>query len=172
MKIIDVSHELPTGGSNGRRFFRDICYAVVHHSAVLTGETYDPISRYQAEARYHIKKGWRRLAYHLIVARDGKVYQTNDFREIGYHAGSWKHNKLGLGICLDLDGSKQEMSDAQKSSLVELMKHLAYERPDLPSLIRTSFYTHREVRWPPGSTFCPSPQVQKVVVAFRKNTPV
>ncbi len=165
MEITNVVSKLPSVGSLGRRLFKDIKYAVFHHDAVLTGETYDPVQKYHTEADYHIKKGWKHLSYHLRIARNGQVFQTLPFEEIGYHAGNYKYNRAGIGICLDGDFTKQAPSPAQLTSLRRLMTHLATERPDLPLLLRKGFYSHKEVRLLPTS--CPSALINQIVKDFR-----
>lgn len=174
---IQVSTQLPSKGSNGGRFLKDIKYAVVHHEGVLCPDVYDPIKRYTDEANYHISKGWNHLSYSLKIARDGKIYQTLPFEEIGYHAGNMTFNKLGIGICLDGDLTKQPLSDAQGTSLKELMHSLAYGRPDLPGITQKSFWAHKEVRgigfpgtiaFIPNPTSCPGDVVTSIVKSYRK----
>ena len=165
MEITNVVSKLPWEKSVGRRLIKDIQYAIVHHDGVRTGESYDPVSKYVSEAKYHIGKGWGHLGYHLRVARDGKVSQTVPFEEIGYHAGSWKHNLTGIGICLDGDLTKQEVTKEQMAGLKALMLFLAEQRPDMPKLVRSGFFAHKEVRLLP--TACPSPLIATVVKDFR-----
>lgn len=168
MEIIDFSQKLPFEKSVGRRPLPSIRFAVVHHDAHFTGDIYDPLSRYEAQARYHIGKGWGHLSYSYRIARDGKVYQTLPENEIGYHAGNYKYNRDGLGICLDGDMSKQNPTKEQLVALDDFMRYLAYNRPDLPKLVRKSFFVHKEVRlW--GLTFCPGPVVADKVINFRKS---
>ena len=166
MEITNVVSKMPSEGSNGRRLLKDIQYAIVHHDAALTGDTYDEVSKYVGQARYHIGKGWKHLSYHLRIARDGGVCQTVPFEEIGYHAGNWKYNATGIGICLDGDLTKQEPTAAQLSSLRALMRYLANERPDMPKLVRGGFWPHKAVRFLP--TACPSPMIAKIVDDYRK----
>ncbi len=178
--IENVSSKLPWKFSVGRRLLRNINYAVVHHDAVLAPDVYDPVLRYAHEADYHISKGWGHLAYHLRISRDGKIYQTLPFEEIGYHAGNWIFNRTGIGICLDGDLTRQPVTDAQSTALKGLMRHLAYERPDMPILLQKSFWAHKEVRgvgWPgtiafiPNPTACPSPTIAQIVKAYRLSAP-
>lgn len=166
MEITNVVSKLPWEKSVGRRLLKDINYAIVHHDAALTGDSYDAVSKYVGQAKYHISKGWKHMSYHLRIARDGKVYQTVPFEEIGYHAGSWKHNVTGIGICLDGDLTKQEPTTAQLASLRKLMDFLSNERPDMPKLVREGFWPHKGVRLLPTS--CPSPMIAKIVDDYRK----
>lgn len=166
IKIINVIKELPFKSSNGVRKLSDILYLVVHHDAHLTGDIYNAVSRYVAQADYHIKKGWNHLSYHIRVARDGKIYQTLPYEEIGYHAGNLKYNKLGIGLCLDGDFSKQEPTAEQLKSLGLLFTYFDIETPLMPKLTRLGFFSHKEVRESP--TFCPSPKIDVLVKAERK----
>lgn len=166
MEIKDIQTLLPWKNSIGRRRMQDILYAVVHHNGGIVGDTYDPISTYRNDAQYHISKGWGHIAYHFRIARDGKIYQTYALNEIGAHAGNWKYNKAGIGICLDGNFAQQDPSGHQIDSLNWLMKHLSTERPDIPNLFHRGFYAHSEVRLSP--TFCPGPKIRNMVVNFRK----
>lgn len=82
IKIQDISAQLPNTGSNGTRPLKNIRYAVVHHSAVVSDDKYDPIARYKAEANGHIAKGWKRLGYHYTISRQGTVYLCNPEKEV------------------------------------------------------------------------------------------
>lgn len=167
MEVKDIIGDLPSKGSNGRRRLEEITYAVLHHDAQIAPESYDPLSRYRAEAAYHIKKGWKRLGYTFKVARDGQVYQCSPLEEIAYHAGNSTYIRNSVGICLDGSFDKQNPSVAQMDALRDLLDWLTERRPDIPKLVRNKIKYHREVRFPPLSTFCPGPQVIDFVKAYR-----
>lgn len=174
-----VSSELPFAHSVGRRFLKDVKYVVVHHDAVLAPDTYDAVSRYKAEAAYHIKKDWGHIGYHFKIARDGKIYQVCPMTEIAYHAGNKPFNDAGVGICLDGDFTKQALPTVQFEALNALCNELALHRPkDMPLLVQKGFYGHKEVRgWGfpgtkffiPNPTACPgSPDIVKFLQGYRK----
>ena len=166
MMIEQIATKLPWKGSMGRRKLSDIKYVIVHHDAGLAFDgVSDILPRYISEANYHIGKGWKHLGYSFKIAKDGKVYQTVPYEEIGVQAGNYAYFRNSFGICLDGDFSKQEVPKAQIDALKELMNHLAYHSPELPGVTKKSFYAHKEVRLLP--TFCPGEVVKKVVKDFR-----
>lgn len=167
-EIEDVSQKLPFRASNGRRALVDMNYVVVHHDAHLTQDTYDAVARYIEQANYHISKGWNHISYHLRIARDGKIRKVLPFNEIGYHAGNWKYNKTGIGVCLDGDFSKQEPTKDQLISLERVLAYFDHETPEMPALTHRGFFAHGEVRLSP--TFCPSPKIRAIVEAARKRS--
>lgn len=168
LEIKDIVTKLPSTGSNGYRSLRSIRGLVVHHDGVNTGVVYKPVDRYIGQARYHIRKGWNRLAYHLRIACDGTIFLTNRFEEITWHAGHFQTNLTHIAVCLDGDLSKMEPSDPQKMALKELIVYLTHDRPDMPHLVMGTVNTHREVR--PIPTTCPGDALQRYVEALRAPT--
>lgn len=165
LPIENVIAKLPFKASNGRRALKNINYVVVHHDAHLSEDIYDAVARYIEQAKYHISKGWNHLSYHVRIARDGKIRQTLPFNEIGYHAGNWKYNRTGIGVCLDGDFSKQEPTKDQLISLDRVLAYFDHETPEMPILTRKGFFAHGEVRLSP--TFCPSPKISAIVKGER-----
>jgi len=160
----------------GRRRLADIKYAVIHHDAGIVGDRYDSMSRYIQQANYHITKGWGHLSYTFKISRGGQVFQCFPLEEIGAHAGNGHFFRNSLGICLDGSFDKQEPSPAQLKALTDLMTFLATKCPDMPLLVRSSFYSHREVRgigWPwtklfiRRPTFCAGDVIEEIVKSFR-----
>lgn len=178
MDIQQISTKLPWKASKGRRNLADIKYVIVHHDASLAGETYDALQLYTQEANYHIGKGWGHLGYSFRIARDGTVYQTVPYDEIGVHAGNYSYFKNSLGICLDGDFSRQKPSHAQYKALESLMTALTTDE-GLENVTRKSFFAHKEVRGVgiPGTrafisspTICPGEDIAQVVRAYREST--
>lgn len=176
MKIIDLYTKLPWKGSMGRRKLTDIKFAIIHHDAGLTGTNYEVISKYAAQANYHIARGWKHLGYTFKISRTGTIYQIFPLEEIGVHAGNYTFFRNSIGICLDGSFDKQEPSPAQLKALTDLMAFLATKRPDMPLLVPTGFYGHREVRgvgfpgtkfFIPSGTFCPGKTITDLVKSFR-----
>lgn len=163
--IENIVSQLPWDKSVGKRPLRQIRYAALHHDAIATTKPYEALKRYQSEAQYHINKGFGHLGYHYKISSAGQVYLCVPEEEIGYHAGNWTVNRDGLGICLDGDFSKHPPTEAQLDALEELIVHLATKRPDMPLLVKRSFYAHKEVRFLP--TFCPGPQLTQLVKNYR-----
>lgn len=166
MELIDLTSKLPFAKSVGRRQLATIEYGILHHDAILATDSYDALARYKSEARYHVGKGWGHLSYHLKVGRDGKVYQTLPFEEVGYHAGNYKVNIRGIGICFDGDFSQQLMSCEQHKVFKELLDYLATQRPDMPKLVKKSFFGHRQVRFSP--TYCPGDEILNALNLYKR----
>jgi N-acetyl-anhydromuramyl-L-alanine amidase AmpD len=165
MNILNISGELPWKGSLGRRKKEDIKFVLLHHDASLAGDVYDAKKLYAQEANYHISKGWGHLGYSFRIARDGTIYQTVPYEEIGAHAGNYKYFRNSMGVCLDGSFDKQKPSDAQIKALRDFMDHLSYHSPELPGVVRKSWYSHKEVRTNP--TFCCGPDITKIVQNYR-----
>lgn len=73
---------------------RPIARLVVHCSATPPGMNIgvDTIRR------WHVKKGWSDVGYHVIVRRDGKPEAGRDVRKAGAHARGF--NADSIGLCL------------------------------------------------------------------------
>ncbi len=156
---------MPFEKSVGTRDINSIEFAVIHHDAAFRDMDTSVRSILWAHARYHIGKGWGHIAYHYAIDRDGKVYRLTNEREIGYHAGNWQKNLKGLGVVLLGDLTQQKSTPEQVGALWRVMDWLTTQRPDLPKLLAPGMKGHKEVRWKPTS--CPSPQVQRIVEAYR-----
>lgn len=180
MEIKQISANLPWQKSIGRRRLDEIKHVIVHHNGAIAGDVYDAQKLYAQDASYHISKGWGHLGYSFRIARDGSVYQTVSYEEIGAHAGNGHYLKSSLGICLDGDFSRQKPSKMQIDSLRSLMKYLD-ESTEVPNITRKGFFGHREVRGIgiPGTkafisrfTFCPGEDITNIVRAFRESVAV
>ena len=77
----------------------------------------------------------RRLSYHYFIARDGKIYQFMDVKNIAKHAGlsEWDGesmlNTISIGICLQ-GTDITEYSDKQYASLSKLIDYIHQRFPD------------------------------------------
>lgn len=165
LHIKDIVTQLFSTGSNGTRPLSAIKYAIIHHDGVQLIEGYNHLTRYKSQAHHHIRKGYRRLAYHLRIASDGTVYIVNRFQEITYHAGNFSVNKRSIGICLDGDLTKNKPTAEQVGSLWKLLDYLTKERPDMPLLVSKTVLSHRAVKL--GFTRCPGATVRSLIKAYR-----
>lgn len=161
----------------GRRTLAEIKYVIFHHDAAMEfdGRT-NVIPRYVSEANYHIGKGWKHLGYSFKISREGKVYQTVPYEEIGVHAGNGGLFRNSLGVCLDGSFDKQAPSEAQKKAVKDLMYFFAHKSPNLPNVVEKSMYAHREIRgvgfpgtkfFIPSFTFCPGTTITDIVKTYR-----
>ena len=53
-------------------------------------------------ANYHINsKGWCSVGYHIYIDQNGKIYQLNNLKDRGAHAGTTNDYSIGIVICGD-----------------------------------------------------------------------
>ena len=107
---------------------RKIDLIIVHCSAVRPNQT-SSVAQINA---WHKKLGWKCIGYHYVIRRDGTVEKGRDEASIGAHCSGY--NKFSIGVCyeggLAMDGSpKDTRSDAQKASLLKLLKELKQRYP-------------------------------------------
>ena len=110
---------------------RKINLIIVHCSATPEGKdfTVDDITR------WHKARGFKTIGYHYVIYRDGSIHKGRPVSEEGAHCVG--HNANSIGVCyiggLAADGKtpKDTRTDAQKSSLRELVAKLKAEYPGI-----------------------------------------
>lgn len=108
---------------------RSIKEIIVHCSATPEGKDYtvDQIRQ------WHLQRGFNDIGYHYVVYRDGSVHKGRPEEKVGAHCLG--HNSISIGICyiggVAKDGKtpKDTRTDAQKKSLLELLKTLKSKYP-------------------------------------------
>jgi len=155
MKIIDITHLLPFEKSNGTMKKADIVNVIVHHDGSTRPLFYDSIKRYQAEARYHISKGWSHISYTYILDNAGDIFKCLPETEVGYHCGNLVINRKSIAIKFDGNMQTQKLTSAQIKAYKELMIYLTTRRPDLPKLVKGSECGHRTIK----ATACPGKNI-------------
>lgn len=108
---------------------RKINAIVIHCSATIEGQDIDAATI----DKWHKQRGWRGIGYHYVVKLDGTIEKGRKEEEIGAHVKY--HNRNTIGICyvggLDKDMKpKDTRTEAQKSSLLSLIKGLKKRYPD------------------------------------------
>lgn len=96
-----------------------------------------------AEIRgWHTKeRGWSDIGYHYVVDIDGTIEPGRDLETAGAHCTN--HNAKSIGVCY-VGGADENMqpkdtrTDAQKASLLLLLKFLRAKYPD------AKIYGHRD----------------------------
>ena len=131
MKIIEKTYNWAYGATARTR--TDL--VVIHHAAG-TG-TPDFIHS------LHIANGWRGMAYHFYVRKDGAVYRGREEWACGGHTTDYNSNSIG--ICFEGNFEFDQMGEAQKNSGIEL---LAYIRGKYSNL---TVYRHGQL----NATACP-----------------
>lgn len=91
--------------------------------------------------RWHKERKFRCIGYHYVVLLDGTIQKGRPLEEVGAHCAGY--NKDSIGICYiggrDKAGkhTKDTRTDAQKKSLVSLLKKLKERFPS------ATIYGHR-----------------------------
>lgn len=92
--------------------------------------------------RWHKAQGYNEIGYHYVVDIDGTIEPARDVEKVGAHCKG--HNTNSIGVCY-IGGRNEDMSeredtrtDAQKSSLLLLLKYLRAKYPN------AKIYGHRD----------------------------
>ncbi len=112
-------------------------YIALHHAAASSASAADV-------DRWHKQNGWSGIGYHFYVRKDGRIYRGRPLGALGAHVSG--KNDVSLGICAEGNYTTEQMPDAQKRAIAELLDYL-----------KSNFYPsaeivgHREI----GSSDCP-----------------
>lgn len=129
---------------------------ILHCSATPEGKDYT-INQIKT---WHLQRGFSDIGYHYIIYRDGTINAGRDIDIVGAHCTN--HNSHSIGICYiggctpDGKTSKDTRTDAQKASLVKLVKELMVKY----HLTASSVHCHNEY----AAKACPSFKIE----SFRK----
>lgn len=93
--------------------------------------------------RLHLANGWSGIGYHIYIRMDGKVYKGRPIDMIGAHASGVNYNTIG--VCCEGNFENEQMPEAQKQALKEVVSWLRKEYGI------TRFRKHRDV----SATACP-----------------
>lgn len=125
---------------------RQITKIIVHCTATPEGKNYtvDTIRK------WHIAKGWSDIGYHYIIYLDGSVHKGRDEKIVGAHCLGQNANSIGVcyvgGVATDGKTPKDTRTEAQKQSLIDLLKKLKAKYP------KASIFGHRDF----AAKACPS----------------
>lgn len=72
--------------------------------------------------RWHLDRGWAGIGYHFFVRKDGTIYRGRPEDCVGAHA--YGSNYDSIGICAEGKYNEEEMTEAQKQSIIELVRYL------------------------------------------------
>lgn len=116
---------------------RSISEIIIHCSATIETRNYTAADI----DLWHRERGFKKIGYHFVVRRDGRIEQGRCLAEEGAHCLG--HNRQSIGICyiggLDLMMRPADTrTPAQRSALLNLLKDLKRRFPD------ATIYGHRD----------------------------
>lgn len=109
---------------------RKITDLIVHCSATPEGKSFTVADI----DRWHRQRGFAQIGYHYVIYLDGSVHTGRPIATIGAHCAG--HNANSIGVCyiggLSADGKrpKDTRTDAQKQSLIALLRQLRAQFPN------------------------------------------
>lgn len=108
---------------------RMIDLIVIHCSATRENTDYSP-ERLESD---HKARGFLRAGYNFYIRKSGEIVDLRPLEQIPAHVRGY--NKHSIGICyeggLDASGQAQDTrTEAQKTSLIRLIRHLLTRFPD------------------------------------------
>lgn len=125
---------------------RNITEIIVHCSATPEGKDYTVAQIRQ----WHLARGFADIGYHWVIYRDGSINAGRDESKIGAHCTG--HNSNSIGVCYiggcASNGTtpKDTRTDAQKTSLLNLLKQLKAKYP------KATIHSHKDY----ANKACPS----------------
>lgn len=111
---------------------------IIHCSATPEGKDYTV----EQIRQWHKQRGFSDIGYHYVIYRDGSIHSGRPIERIGAHC--LKHNAHSIGVCyiggVAKDGKtpKDTRTNAQKESLIKLIKELKAKYP------KATVHGHRE----------------------------
>lgn len=110
--------------ANIRKANRLVNLIIVHCTATAEGKDFTVADI----DRWHKNQGWKCIGYHYVVYRDGSVHNGRSVDSIGAHCSGWNKYSIGVvyvgGVAKDGKTAKDTRTEAQKASLVQLLKDL------------------------------------------------
>lgn len=95
---------------------RKLTRRVILHHAEASNCTAEDIHR------WHLNRGWSGAGYHFLVRKDGTTYRLRPEDCVGAHA--YGSNYDSIGICAEGKYNEEEMAEAQKQAIIELVRYL------------------------------------------------
>ena len=108
---------------------RKINAIIVHCAATPEGKDFTV----QQIDGWHRQRGFRCIGYHYVIYRDGSVHSGRPESLVGAHCTG--HNSNSIGVCYiggcasDGKTPKDTRTDAQKASLLKLLRELKAKYP-------------------------------------------
>ena len=89
---------------------------IVLHHAYAINCTVEDIDR------WHKNRGWCKIGYQFFVRKDGTIYRGREENAVGAHA--YGYNSISIGICAEGNYDVEQMSEAQKNAIIDLVSYL------------------------------------------------
>lgn len=126
---------------------RKINELIVHCSATPEGRDV----KTETIRDWHVNGNhWKNIGYHYVIELDGSIQKGRPEEEIGAHCSGHNANSIGIcyvgGVAKDGKTPKDTRTEAQKQSLIELLKSLKAKYPS------ATIHGHREF----AAKACPS----------------
>lgn len=126
---------------------RKINELIVHCSATPEGRDI----KTETIRDWHVNGNhWKDIGYHYVIELDGSIHKGRPEEEIGAHCSGHNANSIGVcyvgGVAKDGKTPKDTRTDAQKQSLLKLLKELKVKYPN------ATIHGHREF----AAKACPS----------------
>jgi N-acetylmuramoyl-L-alanine amidase len=140
----------PTGEFERHRIRR----MTVHHSAVLLADNADAPAHFRSHQRSHQSRGWPDIAYHVLVDRNGNVYEGRPMWAVPDTATNYDPTGHFTVMC---EGNFQEQrpSAAQVNALASVLAW-ASERFDVAP---RTISGHQDL----ADTACPGARLQSLI---------
>lgn len=90
---------------NGAPVNRSATTHLILHHAAATGVSTQTIHS------WHLANGWRGIAYHYYIRKDGSIYRGRPENSAGGHTTNW--NWCSIGICFEGNFETESMPEAQ-----------------------------------------------------------
>ena len=109
---------------------RNIKEIIVHCSATPEGRDFTVADIRRCHV---VERGFSDIGYHYVIYRDGSIHKGRDESKVGAHCTG--HNTISIGVCYiggltaNCKASKDTRTEAQKKSLIELLKELKKKYP-------------------------------------------
>lgn len=126
---------------------RKIDKIIVHCSATPEGRDV----KTETIRDWHVNDNhWKDIGYHYIIELDGSIHKGRDENVVGAHCSGQNANSIGVcyvgGVAKNGKTPKDTRTEAQKQSLLELLKSLKAKYPN------ATIHGHREF----AAKACPS----------------
>lgn len=122
---------------NLKKSTRTITEIIVHCTATKEGVN----TTTEQIKHYHMTHGWTDIAYNYVIELDGSIHNGRDVNKVGGHTTNHNAHSIGVvyvgGLAKDGKTAKDTRTEAQKASLLKLLKQLKAMYP------KAVIYGHR-----------------------------